>query len=328
MRLSSKIRLSLILFCTLCGLIAITTWWQRIGFPRALDGVSDDVRQVLTKTLFYVGGQPVRTWFLIKTALFLICLHIVALGVSWAARYILRGNPYIDKHRSYVMSRAVSLLVYAVGILIGIHVENINLSTLAIVGGTLGVGIGFGLQSIVSNFVSGIVLLIEQPIRLGDRIEFGERTGKVIRVGGRASWIQTYDNATVIVPNSELTSKQIVNWTSGDPKLRTSISISVAYDAPPSTVIEALITEASLHKNVMKDPVPDVILSEFGPYFMTFKLRVWTLLKANEVFKLQSDLRLQVLQALRDRDIQLSLPQLDVSIKSKDLRRISYAEHT
>jgi small-conductance mechanosensitive channel len=314
MRLSSPYRFYIIAVAALCTPIAISLWWERKVFPILVAIAGDDIRQFLARILFYVGGQPVRIWFLFKTALFLIFLHLFSRAVSGGAQYVLKGNPHVDKQRSYLISKVMSVLVYIVGILIGIHAERINLSTLAFVGGTLGVGIGLGLQSLASNVVSGIILLIEQPIRLGDRIEFGEKTGKVVRVGGRSSWIRTYDNKVVIVPNAELTSKQIINWTATDPKVRIPIPVSVAYGTDTHVVISALASVAGGHRTVMKDPAPDVILSELGPYSMNFVLRVWTLEKANDISKLQSELLLQIIQRFRELAIEIPVPQVGMSI--------------
>lgn len=236
-----------------------------------------------------------------------------------AQRFIRRklsGNPRFGQQQAYVFSKVVSLLIYVTGILIGIHVERINLSTLTFIGGALGVGVGFGLQGLVANFVAGLILLIEQPIRLGDRIEFGDKTGEVTRVGMRASWIKTYDNAILIVPNAEFTSKQILNWTASDPKIRISVPISVSQGTNPEQVIQILLELATTHEDVMEDPGPEAILFAIGPHSLTFELRAWTLTRANDFILLRSDLYRAILKRFEEDRIQIPFPQLDLHVKN------------
>ena len=213
-------------------------------------------------------------------------------------------------------SKTITLAIYVAGILVGIQVENIKLTTLAIVGGTLGLGVGFGLQTLVSNFVAGLILLIEQPIRLGDRIEFGDKTGEVVRVGSRSSSIRTYDNAVLIAPNSDFVTKQILNWTVSDPKIRITLPVSVAYRTDPEEVMQNLLELADSHADVMKDPVAIVELSELGPSGITFFLKVWTLTQAENFTQLRSDLYVLIVRRFKEMKIEMPSPQLDLHVKS------------
>jgi small-conductance mechanosensitive channel len=298
------------------GVIAVGTWWERKQFPSLLDVVNDDTRLFLTQTLFHFGGQPVRVFFLIKTFLFLVFLSLLSHLARHFIRQFARHSPRLDEHREYILSRAVSFAIYAVGILIGVHIERINLSALVLVGGTLGVGIGFGLQSLVGNFVAGLILLVEQPIRLGDRIEFGGKVGEVVRIGMRSSKVRTYDNAILIVPNSEFVAKQILNWTAGDPKIRVTVPVSVAYGSDSEQVMQILLDVARHNADVMREPAPGVLLSDFGPSSITFALRVWTLLKADNLVQLRSDIFLQTQKRFIEKKIEMPFPQMDLHIKS------------
>jgi potassium-dependent mechanosensitive channel len=116
-------------------------------------------------------------------------------------------------------------------------------------------------------------LLVEQPIRLGDRTEFGDKTGEVVRVGTRSSWIRKYDNAILIVPSSQFVAKEILNWTASDPKTRVSVSVSVAYRSNADAVMRILVALAEEHEDAMKEPAPVVLLSELAPSGMRFTLR-------------------------------------------------------
>jgi small-conductance mechanosensitive channel len=315
-RIPAATKFYLRLGAVFCSVAALGAWWERDQFSDLLGIVNDDTRLILTQTLFHFGGQPVRIFFLIKTFLYLIFLSVLARVARRLVRQIVHQNAHFDEHREYLLTRAVSFSIYALGILIGIHVEQINMSTFYLIGGTLGVGIGFGLQSLVGNFVAGLILLIERPIRLGDRIDFGERTGEVVRVGLRSSWIRTYDNAIVIIPNSEFVSKQILNWTASDPKIRVLISISVAYGSDSERVMQVLLGVAHENNNVMQEPAPSVILTEFGASSITFALRIWTLLKTDHVPQLKSDVFLAVQKRFDESKIEMPFPQMDIHVKS------------
>src|SRR5271154_870572 len=166
----------------LVGLFAVVLWWHRSQFPAAWELVDEKTRLLLTKTLFDVGGQPVRVFFVIKAILFLLLLNLLARLARRLVGLLVENNPRIDRNRKDLASKIAAFLIYSIGILIGIQVEGISITTLAVVFGTLGLGVGFGLQTLVSNFVAGVILLIEQPIRIGDRIELGDNTGEVVRI--------------------------------------------------------------------------------------------------------------------------------------------------
>jgi small-conductance mechanosensitive channel len=272
-RISLVTRLYIAPAVALSGVVAVAVWWRHSQFTAISNLLNADVKLFLSRTLFHIGGQPVRVFFIIKAVVFLVFLNLVARAARSFLSFAVRNNPRVDKHREYLASKAITLAIYVVGILVGIQVENINFTTLAIIGGTLGVGVGFGLQSLVSNCVAGLILLFEQPIHLGDRIEFGERAGEVVRVGSRSSSIRTYDNAILIVPNSDFVTKQILNWTASDPKSRITIPVSVAYKSDPQSVMRNLLELASEHSDVMKDPSPVVELSELTPSAVNFFLR-------------------------------------------------------
>jgi small-conductance mechanosensitive channel len=293
-------------------------WWQRQRLPAAWNLVDGDIRQGLAKTIFQVAGQPVRILFLIKALLFLLFLHLLSRTARLVISYWIRRSPRFGQQDEFLFSRGASFLVYSAGLVIGIIVEQINLGALVVVFGTLGVGIGFGLQPLVSNFVAGMILLIEQPIRLGDRIEFGDRTGEVVRVGIRASWIRTYDNAILVVPNSEFTTRQILNWTVSDPKIRLAVSVQAAYDSDTQQIMRILLEVAERHSAIMKDPAPSVILSELGTQAITLTLFVWTISAADNFAQLRSEIYLQILSRFREAGIEIPFPQFGLRMKPRE----------
>lgn len=298
------------------ALILLGVWLEHRILPSLFILLDDDIQSFISRTLFYVGGQPVRVWFLIKTALYLVFLTLMSRLAEYLIRRITRHNPGFGEHRQYVLSRIVSFFIYVAGILIGIHVERIQLSTLVVVGGTLGVGIGLGLQSLVGNLVAGFTLFVEQPIRIGDMIEFGNKAGEVVRIGTRCSWIKTPENALIIIPNSELMTKDFLNWTLNDPKVRVSVPIAVIQGSDISRVIQVLLGVAKEHVDVLEHPLPEVILIELGQSAISLALRAWTIKGAQDFAKFRSDLYLLIIQRFGENDIVLPFPQLRVDLQS------------
>ena len=293
------------------------TWYERSFLPYFWNLLDADSRSVLTRTLFYVGGQPVRVWFLIKVLLFLVFLNLLSRLARFLIRKTTSKTPNFGEHRQYLLQRLVSFFIYAAGLLIGIQVERVNFSTLVILGGTLGVGIGFGLQSLTSNLIAGFILLVEQPIHIGDLIEFGTRSGEVVQIGTRSSRIKTSDNAVVVIPNSEFVAKEILNWTSSDPKVRVSVPVSVSHGSDVQQVIRVLLKLASEHPDVLQNPAPEVILVELRPSAIAFSIRVWTVKGANDFQRLRSDLYVRIVQQFGVEKIDLPLPQLDLHWKGE-----------
>jgi len=203
-----------------------------------------------------------------------------------------------DPQHSYVLARFVSLMIYVIGLLIGLQAAGVSLNSLAMLGGTLGIGVGFGLQSIVANWVAGLVLLIEQPFRIGDRIDVGGTAGVVGRVGARSTWVRTYDNEVIIVPNSDFTTHQVTNWTVNDDRVRLAIGVVVAHDSEAEEVAALLLEVAREHAGVLKDPPPEALLNDLGQNSLTFSLRFWTIIQEHDNHQLKSELRMQILKKL------------------------------
>ena len=201
--------------------------------------------------------------------------------------------------------------------LLAISYAGFDITNLAIVAGALSVGIGFGLQSIVNNFVSGLILLIERPIKVGDWIVLGDQQGNVRRISVRATEIETFDKASLIIPNSELITGRVLNWTHRNSLIRIAIRIGVAYDADPDKVIEILLDCAKAHPQVLQSPPPSAVFENFGSSALEFCLRAH-LGDTNVTLSTQSELRVAILKALRAADIEIPFNQLDVTLRDLD----------
>ncbi len=218
--------------------------------------------------------------------------------------------------QQYAVARVISYLVFVLGLIVGLQSLGLNLSSLIVVGGALGIGVGLGLQAIVSNFVAGLILLLEQPIKLGDRIEVGDTYGDVVRLRGRSTWIRTNDNVVIIVANSEFIDQRVTSWTANDRQVRISLSVGVSYDSDPKVVREVLLTVASGHPDVLADPNPEVIFLGLGDSSLNFELRVWTIQQVQTPARLQSDLYSAIFEAFRKENIEMPFPQRDLHIRS------------
>jgi small-conductance mechanosensitive channel len=179
-----------------------------------------------------------------------------------------------------------------------------------------GVGIGFGLQSIVNNFVSGLILLFERPVRVGDSIELAGQWAEIKRIGLRATTVQTFDQADVIIPNAELITQQVTNWTLSSRQVRLVVPVGVAYGSDVPLVVDRLTACADSNGMVARTPAPQVLFLSFGESSLNFELRVWV--EAENRLKVQSDLHREIDRSFREANIEIAFPQRDLHIRSID----------
>ena len=235
--------------------------------------------------------------------------HILAFLITvWASflvskflRFVLEEDVYHHLHLGRGVPYAISTMLHYVILLLGFFVAlgalGIDLTKVTILAGAFSVGIGFGLQNVINNFVSGLILLFERPIKVGDVIEVGGNVGEVSRIGIRASVIRTADGSEVIVPNGSLISSQVTNWTFSDQKRAVEVSVNVIGGADPQRVVELLKSTAAAHPGVAKEPAPQVYVTNFSAGAVTFQLRAWTD-RHEDWAQLRSDLSLAVNEAL------------------------------
>jgi small-conductance mechanosensitive channel len=210
--------------------------------------------------------------------------------------------------------------VLVLGLVIVIQTVGINLSAITILAGALGVGIGFGLQNITNNLVSGIIILFERPIKVGDRIQVGDVFGDVVSISLRSSMIVTNDNIDVIVPNSEFITSKVINWSFSDRNVRFNIPVGVAYKEDPEKVKLILLEVAEKEEGVLENPKPDVLIDDLGDSSINFSLRIWTSSCITTPGKLKSNLYFEILKKFRENNIEIPFPQRDLHIKDTELQ--------
>jgi small-conductance mechanosensitive channel len=278
--------------------------WRLPDGTRPIHQVTMGLWHRITAPVFTMGTLAFTPLFVLKAVLFLAVLAAIA---NWVRRLLyVRASrtTAFDPQHSYVFARFASLLIYVFGLMVGLQAAGVSLNSLAVVGGTLGIGIGFGLQSIVANWVAGLVLLIEQPFRIGDRIDVGETSGVIGRVRFRSTWVRTYDNEIIIVPNSEFTTHRVTNWTVNDDKVRLAINLVVPHDRDPQEVANLIFDVARHHPDVLPDPAPEPLLSDVTLNALTFSLRFWAIVRADDNQRIKSELRVLILQSLRQHGIE------------------------
>jgi len=214
----------------------------------------------------------------------------------------------------YALTTFTRYTIIAIGFVAAVAVLGVPLDKIAIVLGALGVGIGFGLQKLVSNVVSGFILLTERPVRLRDKIQIDDLLGNVTHIGIRASSIRTFDGAEVIIPNDDLTSGRLVNWTLSDSQQRETITVGAAYGTDPNDVLRILRRLANEHEKVHKSPPPVAVFSGFGESSLDFELRVF--MDSTDVFQVPSELKVAITEAFAKDGISIPFPQRDLHLRS------------
>ncbi len=254
----------------------------------------------------------------------LIALLIAVFWISSSTKRFLFNrflvHSGLDRALQYAISQIVSNAVLVIGIFIVLENTGIHLGALTVFAGAVGVGVGFGLQNIASNFISGLVILAERPITLGDRVEVAGITGQVQQIRARSTVIRTNDNITMIVPNTKFIDSPVTNWTYGDPRVRFRLPVGVAYGSDVSKVREALLAVGRENPQTLKDPAPSVFLNKFGDNSIDFELVVWSSEMSYRPSRFRSDLNFAIDEKFREAGIEIAFPQRDLHIRSGVLK--------
>jgi small-conductance mechanosensitive channel len=226
----------------------------------------------------------------------------------------------LDRSLQYAIAQVVSNIVLVVGIFFVLENTGIHLAALTVFAGAVGVGVGFGLQNIASNFISGLVILAERPITIGDRVEVAGIAGQVEHIRARSTIIRTNDNIMMIVPNTKFIDSPVTNWTYGDRRVRFRIPVGVAYGSDVAKVSESLLAVAHENRHTLKEPAPNVFLERFGENSIDFKLVVWSSEMSARPSRYRSDLNFAIAEKFREVGIEFPFPQRDVHIRGGVLK--------
>ncbi len=273
----------------------------------------------LTEKLFSIGKTDVTFHGIAATILLILC---IVMGEKVFRRLIVRRlleTTQLDKPVQYGIERLMGYVFLVLGGYIALQTIGLDLSSLTVIAGAIGVGIGFGLQNIISNFISGIIILIERPISIGDRVEVGGVAGQIGKISLRSTIVITNDNISIIVPNSQFISETVINWSHGDPKARFRIPIGVAYGTDAEQLTEVLLAVAKADPDVLDNPKPSVFFDSYGDSSLNFELGVWTQTMVRSPRTLRSNLNFAVYKALAEAGIEIPFPQRDLHVKSGTL---------
>jgi small-conductance mechanosensitive channel len=276
------------------------------------------IKQILDFPIFSFGKSEFTAWGIFLFIILLIFLFWSSSRVKkWIVNRLL-AKTHLDIGGRHAVGTMVSYAFLVVGFVIILQTAGIDLSAFTILVGSLSIGIGLGLQNITNNFVSGLIILLERPVKIGDRIEFGDLNGDVVRISARATTIVTNNNVAVIVPNSELITSAVINWSHPNRRVRFNFPIGVAYGTDPERVKSLLLETAYSHSGVLKDPPADVLLDSFGDNAIQFILRVWTVSHLDRPNVLKSDLYYAIAERFKAEQIEIPFPQRDIHIRSEN----------
>ncbi|MDQ3192797.1 MAG: mechanosensitive ion channel [Bacteroidota bacterium] len=263
----------------------------------------------LGKTSFTVG-----TIFYLLFTLFLLFYFSEKLRLLLTRRILVKYNIVLGVRQA--IGTIVKYIIIVIGLMVIVESTGFDLSTLGLIAGALGVGIGFGLQNITNNFISGIIILFERPVKIGDRIAVGDVTGNIIKIAPRATTVITNDNIAIVVPNSEFINTRVINWSLNDRNVRFNFPIGVAYTEDPEKVRKLILEVVKENPGVQKLPKPDVLFDSFGSSSLDFILRVWTSSFSDNPNVLKSQLYFSIFEKFKENNIKIPYPQRDLHLVS------------
>ncbi|WP_339922942.1 mechanosensitive ion channel domain-containing protein [uncultured Cyclobacterium sp.] len=245
---------------------------------------------------------------------------VLVFVVSELARKFL-ANKILTKYKLEIgvrqsIATIFKYLLIIIGLVTILQNSNVDLSALGILAGAIGVGIGFGLQNITNNFISGLIILFERPIKVGDRIEVDEVYGDVVSISARSTTILTNDNISIIVPNSQFIDNAVINWSHNDSNIRFNIPVGVSYREDPEKIKEILLEVVKRNTGVLKIPEPDVLFDKYNDSSIDFNLRVWTTEYTNKPSVLKSQLYYEIFKKFSEEKVEIPFPQRDLHIRS------------
>ena len=274
--------------------------------------------------LWSIDDHVVTVKKVVSSVLILFLGILLIKFISWLIKKRLSSYSRINENTASLIQKIIYYFLVLFLLLFAFRILNIPLTAFTFLGGALAIGIGFGTQTIMSNFISGFILLAERPIRVGDLIELEGNRATVEEVGARCTRVKTADNIHILVPNSKFLEQDIINWTLSDKKIRVKITVGVLYGSPVREVERLLLDSAKKHGDVHKNPEPYVRFSDFGDNALIFNLYFWV--SMNNIFerlRISSDIRFSIDESFRSAGIVIAFPQRDLhldTLKPLDIR--------
>ncbi len=295
------------------NLFAVLFWLKAILSTVGIyNGIKDFVIGIFIKTI-QLGSVSISLEMVVYGIIVIFSTFLVTRLISILIKEGALDKFNLNRGVPHAISLVVRYTIIVLGFMLALSVAGVDLSSFSLMAGALGIGIGFGLQNIISNFVSGLILVFERPLQEGDVVEVNNLLGRVKHVGVRSSNIRTYSGSEVVVPNEILISKELVNWTLSDPNKRMEIKIGVEYGTDPRRVIELLKEATSKIEGVESDPKPSVYFNEFGDFSLNFRLLFWV--NNERGLSVRSEVMLAIIDILKENNIVIPFPVRTLKIE-------------
>ncbi len=301
------------------GLWAAVMFYITDLFPQ-VRGWRNQLFSSLNAQIITVGSRNYSALSLLLMLASAVGLWFAVSGITRLFKfYVLRGTG-VERRIQDVITILVQYILTFLGLIVLFQLWGIDVSSLAILASVLGVGIGFGVQNITNNLISGLIITLERPIQIGDFVQVGELMGVVEHIGARSTHVCTLDQVTILVPNSRFLENEVVNWSHGNPISRLHIPVGVAYGSDVEKVQRSLLEAAKSHPEVLIKPPPEVWFQGFGDSSLNFDLLVWTG-EPKKQFRVKSDLYYRIEASLRHYGIEIPFPQRDLHVRSPHLEQ-------
>ncbi len=280
-----------------------------------LAAVWSAVQDVWNYVITTVDNSPITVGKIVTGILLLLFGFIISRFLSRAFGRRLLGRLKVNESATAALQSVVFYLLLVVFVIIALRFANVPLTAFTILGGAVALGVGFGSQNIINNFISGLILLAERPIRVGDMVQLDDLYGTVTKIGARSTWVRTGENLEIVVPNSSFLESNVINWTLSDDKQRARVNVGVIYGSPTREVARLLVRAAAEHGLILHKPEPFVWFVDFGDNSLNFQLHFWIRAKTlAERMRIESDIRFRIDHLFRDAKIVIAFPQRDVHL--------------
>ncbi|HEY9750932.1 MAG TPA: mechanosensitive ion channel domain-containing protein, partial [Allocoleopsis sp.] len=302
------------------GLWTAVGWYVTDLFPEAR-AWRYQLFNFLTVPVVSLGESNYSALQLLLLLAFTAGLWFAVSGLTRLFRFYVLARTGAEPRVQELIAVLTQYVLTFLGLIVLLQIWGLDVRSLAILASVLGVGIGFGVQNITNNFISGLIITLERPIQVGDLIKVDELLGTVKRIGARSTEISTFDQVTIIVPNSRFLESEVINWSHGDPVSRLKLAVRVAYGSDIDQVQTALLEAAKSHPEVLVKPQPEVWFQGFGDHSLNFELLVWTG-EPKKQFRVKSDIYYRIEACLRRYGIEVPFPQRDLHVRSPELTEL------
>ncbi len=295
-----------------CGI-----FYEILGYWALRTEVVGWISDVLNTPFFQSQKIKISLWILVRSVLVFWLFYVGARFLNGVLRSRVYPKSSLDKNSQHAIRVTIQFACLVIGAMAGIQLLGVDLSVLTVFSGTLGIGIGFGLQEIVKNVFSGFVIFFERPIRMGDVVEVGGVPGIVRSIRTRSTIVNTFDNISIVVPNSEFLTNRVVNWSHSDRVVRVESRVGVDYGSDAGVVKETLLEIARDNPKVMSQPVPVVVFEEFADSALLFRLLYWV--DMDDRMTVKSEINFAIHARFKEKGISIPFPQRDLHLKSSSL---------